>query len=79
MREHFGAPEVLLGRLAHLVGLRPTDEPVSARDLLDGFSWDAMRAHADGGPRAGIIFLLEPERCRDTVISLAFLAFMLRS
>ena len=54
MREHFGAPEVLLGRLAHLVGLRPTDEPALARDLLDGFSWDAMRAHADH-PRAGII------------------------
>ena len=56
MREHFGAPEVLLGRLAHLVGLRPTDEPALARDLLDGFSWDAMRAHADDIPVPGSFF-----------------------
>lgn len=41
MRAHFGTPEVLLGRLAHLGGLRPTPEPASARELLEGFSWEA--------------------------------------
>ena len=46
MRAHFGRPEVLLGRLAHLTGLRPTDEPASARDLLDGFTWEDMRRAA---------------------------------
>ncbi len=46
MREHFGRPEVLLGRLAHLAGLRPTDEPTTARELLDGFSWAAIRRAA---------------------------------
>ena len=78
MREHFGAPEVLLGRLAHLVGLRPTDEPALARDLLDGFSWtpcapmpmtSPCRDHSSAKAGAS----------QDTVISLAFLAFMLRS
>lgn len=42
MRQRFGRPEVLLGRLACLVGLRPSPEPTSARDLLDGFSWDFL-------------------------------------
>lgn len=45
MREHFGRPEVLLGRLAALTGLRPTDEPVRAADLAETFSWDQIRAH----------------------------------
>lgn len=44
MRAHFGRPEVLLGRLAKLGGLRPTDEPVSAAELAQTFSWDAVRA-----------------------------------
>lgn len=38
MRLHFGRPEVLLGKLAHLTGLRPTPRPTTARELLDGFS-----------------------------------------
>ena len=45
MREHFGRPEILLGRLAKLVGLRETDEPASAAELLDGFSWNAWARH----------------------------------
>ena len=44
MREHFGRPEVLLGRLAQLGGLRGSAEPTSARELLDGFSWEAWAA-----------------------------------
>ena len=45
MRAHFGRPEVLLGRLAKLVGLRETNEPTSAAELLDGFTWDAWARH----------------------------------
>ena len=45
MREHFGRPEILLGRLARLGGLRPSAEPTSARELLDGFSWEAWAAN----------------------------------
>ena len=59
MREHFGRPEVLLGRLAHLAGLRPTPEPASARELLDGFSWEtwaADPAHRKDIPVPGSFF-----------------------
>lgn len=59
MREHFGRPEVLLGRLAQLGGLRDADEPVSARELLDGFSWDAWAtdpAHRMDIPVPGSFF-----------------------
>lgn len=45
MRAHFGRPEVLLGRLAYLTGLRPTNEPASAAELAETFSWDAVRAN----------------------------------
>ena len=44
MRAHFGRPEVLLGKLAQLGGLRATDEPASADELAREFSWDAVRA-----------------------------------
>jgi glutamyl-tRNA synthetase len=44
MRRHFEKPEVLLGKVAALVGLRPTDEPASAAELVEAFSWDALRA-----------------------------------
>ncbi len=47
MRERLGRPEVLLGRLAKLGGLRETDEPASARELAEDFSWDAVRARRD--------------------------------
>lgn len=45
MRGHFGRPEALLGRLAQLGGLRPTDEPVSAAELAETFDWSLVRAH----------------------------------
>lgn len=45
MRAHFGKPEILLGKLAKLGGLRPTDAPVSAAELAKTFSWDDVRAH----------------------------------
>lgn len=48
MRAHFGRPEALLGRLARLGGLRPTDEPVSAAELAQTFSWEAARARWRG-------------------------------
>lgn len=47
MRERFGRPEVLLGRLAKLGGLRPTDEPVTAAELAETFTWNAVRSHPD--------------------------------
>ena len=56
MRDHFGRPEVLLGRLAALGGLRPTPEPVSAAELAETFSWDAVRAHRGDIPVPGSFF-----------------------
>ena len=56
MRQHFGSPEVLLGRLARLVGLRPDDRPVSAAELAETFSWDLVRAHRDDVPVPGSFF-----------------------
>ena len=47
MRDHFGRPEVLLGRLAKLGGLRPTDEPVSAADLAQSFTWDFLTSRSE--------------------------------
>ena len=58
-RTHFGRPEILLGRLAQLGGLRPSAEPVSARELLDGFSWKdwaADPAHRQDIPVPGAFF-----------------------
>ncbi len=49
MRDRLGRPEVLLGRLAKLGGLREGDEPVSARELAEDFSWEAVRERARGG------------------------------
>ncbi len=56
MRAHFGRPEVLLGRLARLGGLRPTDEPVTAAELAETFTWDAVRAHTADIPVPGSFF-----------------------
>lgn len=59
MRAHFGRPEILLGRLAHLAGLRSTPAPASARELLDGFSWRAWAsdpAHRADIPVPGSFF-----------------------
>ena len=36
-------PEALTGRLACLCGLTETDAPISARELLPGFSWEKIR------------------------------------
>lgn len=44
MREHFGRPEVLLGKLAGLTDLRDTCAPASAAELAETFSWDLVRA-----------------------------------
>lgn len=45
MRAHFGKPEILLGKLAKLGGLRATDDPVSAAELAETFNWDDVRTH----------------------------------
>ena len=45
LKRMFGTPECLLGRLAHVAGLAPSDEPCTAEQLAEGFSWDAVRAH----------------------------------
>ena len=45
LKRVFGAPERLLGRLAHAAGLAPSDEPRTAEQLAEGFSWGAVRAH----------------------------------
>lgn len=44
LRERFGSPERLLGWLAGLAGLAPDDEPRTADELAEIFSWDAVRA-----------------------------------
>ena len=36
-------PEEVLGTLAHLCGLTETDDPISARELIPGFSWEKVR------------------------------------
>ncbi len=36
------SPEDVVGRLAHLCGLTDRDEPITARELADGFSWDRV-------------------------------------
>ena len=47
LRERFGSPEALLGYIAHLAGITPDAEPRSAAELVELFSWDAIRAHRD--------------------------------
>lgn len=47
LRERFGTPEKLLGFLAYTAGIAPSDEPCSAAQLADAFSWDAIRAHRE--------------------------------
>lgn len=47
LRERFRTPERLLGFLAHAAGIAPDDLPRSAAELVDLFSWDAIRAHRD--------------------------------
>lgn len=47
LRERFGSPEALLGYIAHLAGIAPDLKPRSAAELVELFSWDAIRAHRD--------------------------------
>ena len=47
LRERFGSPEALLGYVAHLAGIAPDAKPRSAAELVELFSWDAIRAHRD--------------------------------
>lgn len=47
LRRRFGTSEELLGRLAHALGLKPDAAPCSAAHLVEGFSWDQVRAHRD--------------------------------
>jgi glutamyl-tRNA synthetase len=48
LREDGLTAEGIVGRLACLLGLRPTPEPVGCRELVDEFSWSALRP-APGG------------------------------
>ena len=45
LRARFGTPERLLGWLAYRTGLVPEEAPMSAVQLAEAFSWDAVRAH----------------------------------
>ncbi|MBM6755026.1 tRNA glutamyl-Q(34) synthetase GluQRS [Collinsella tanakaei] len=45
LKRAFGTPERLLGKLAHAAGLTEDDEPRSAVQLVDTFSWNTVRAH----------------------------------
>lgn len=47
LREHFGTPEALLGRLAYVAGLVPSPEPRTADQLADEFRWSAVCEHRD--------------------------------
>lgn len=47
LREHFGTPEALLGRLAYVAGLVPSPEPRTADQLIDEFRWSAVCEHRD--------------------------------
>lgn len=49
MRDHFGSPEALIGRLAHLTGLLDTPDPIGARELVGEFSWERLRTKAAQG------------------------------
>jgi glutamyl-tRNA synthetase len=40
----------IVGRLAHLIGLRPTPDPVRATDLIDGFTFDDLVNAPEGIP-----------------------------
>lgn len=47
LREHFGTPGALLGRLAYVAGLVPSPEPRTADQLIDEFRWSAVCEHRD--------------------------------
>jgi len=41
--------ETVVGKLAAMLGLRPTPEPVSAQSLIDGFDWSPLQRRMPGG------------------------------
>ena len=47
LRRRYAGPEPVVGRLAACVGLADAGEEVSAAELVERFSLDALRAHAD--------------------------------
>lgn len=47
LREHFGTPGALLGRLAYVAGLVSSPEPRTADQLVDEFRWSAVCEHRD--------------------------------
>ena len=47
LRARFGTPEALLGWLAGQTGIAPDTAPRSAEQLVEHFSWDAIRAHRE--------------------------------
>ncbi len=48
LRDSGWTAEQVVGRLAHIVGLRATPEPVTAHSLVDGFSWAQVPPAPDG-------------------------------
>ena len=42
LRQRF-SPQEIIGMLAYAAGLQPEPTPVSAHDLIDGFSWDKIK------------------------------------
>ncbi len=36
------SPEIIIGKLAQIAGLRPTDSPISAEELIPYFHWDKL-------------------------------------
>ena len=47
LRARFGTPEALLGWLAGQTGVAPDTTPRSAKQLVEHFSWDAIREHRE--------------------------------
>lgn len=42
LRKKFGRPEPMIGMLAAAIGLRPTAQPITLRELAVDFSWDKI-------------------------------------
>ena len=47
LRQRYAGPEVLLGAIASALGLAETGEQVAADELVERFSWEAIRRHSD--------------------------------
>lgn len=45
LREDGVGPQMIIGRLASLIGLAEKGEPVTAEEFANRFSWDAVREH----------------------------------